>query len=424
MCISLSRYWILAMAVFIALVFLAVVIIIPVLFLVPRMPEFAVSSACVTGFNLSSAQQQQLSASFDLNLTVHSPNRLKRIYYERVTASVVYASDILSENTLAPFDQGKGETTVLRVRLASLGEYVNSDVARGIESDRGRGDGAVGFNGKGIAWPNRLRHSIHLSLHSCVLSDFSMSSSAGNPKAAVVTGYPVSGSNGAPPRRPFYPPPADAPPSRYETFFERRRRRRLMALGVVICLVLIAVVLLAGIIFSLIPDPRTPEFAVSSACVTGFNLSAQQQQLSASFDLNLTVHNPSHEVRIYYEHVTASVLYASDILSENTLAPFYQGTGETTVLRVRLVALGEYVNSNVVRGIESDRGRGDGAVGFNVRVLSLYRFRSWFLSTSWSTLSVYCDDVLIGFGNGTNAATTGYLLGSAPKKCVCDSRRC
>ncbi|XP_042436880.1 NDR1/HIN1-like protein 10 [Zingiber officinale] len=130
------------MAVFIALVFLAVVIIIPVLFLVPRMPEFAVSSACVTGFNLSSAQQQQLSASFDLNLTVHSPNRLKRIYYERVTASVVYASDILSENTLAPFDQGKGETTVLRVRLASLGEYVNSDVARGIESDRGRGDGA------------------------------------------------------------------------------------------------------------------------------------------------------------------------------------------------------------------------------------------------------------------------------------------
>ncbi|XP_042435343.1 NDR1/HIN1-like protein 2 [Zingiber officinale] len=247
-----------------------------------------------------------------------------------------------------------------------------------------------------------------------------MSSSAGNPKAAVVTGYPVSGSNGAPPRRPFYPPPADAPPSRYETFFERRRRRRLMALGVVICLVLFA-----GIIFSLIPDPRTPEFAVSSACVTGFNLSAQQQQLSASFDLNLTVHSLNRDMRIYYEHVTASVLYAFDILSENTLAPFYQGKGETTVLRVRLVALGEYVNSNVVRGIESDRGRGDGAVGFNVRVLSLYRFRSWFLSTSWSTLSVYCDDVLIGFGNGTNAATTGYLLGSAPKKClaISDSRR-
>ncbi|KAG6478331.1 hypothetical protein ZIOFF_061768 [Zingiber officinale] len=145
-CIFLSRYWILAMAVIMALVILAVFIIIPVLFLVPRMPEFAVSSACVTGFNLSSAQQQQLSASFDLNLTVHSPNRLMRIYYERVTASVLYASDILSENPLAPFDQGKGETTVLRFRLAVVGEYVNSDVARGIESDRGRGDGAVGFN--------------------------------------------------------------------------------------------------------------------------------------------------------------------------------------------------------------------------------------------------------------------------------------
>ncbi|XP_042440255.1 NDR1/HIN1-like protein 2 [Zingiber officinale] len=252
-----------------------------------------------------------------------------------------------------------------------------------------------------------------------------MSSSAGNPKAAVVTGYPVSGSNGAPPRRPFYPPPADAPPTRYETFFERHRRSCIMALEVFICLVLFAVVIFVVVISNLIPDPRTPEFAVSSACVTGFNLSAQQQQLSASFDLNLTVHSLNRDMRIYYEHVTASVLYASDILSENTLAPFYQGKGETSVLRVRLVALGEYVNSNVVRGIESDRGRGDGAVGFNVRVLSLYRFRSWLLNTSWYTLSVYCDDVLIGFGNGTNAATTGYLLGSAPKKClaISDSRR-
>ncbi|KAG6475503.1 hypothetical protein ZIOFF_064725 [Zingiber officinale] len=241
-----------------------------------------------------------------------------------------------------------------------------------------------------------------------------MSSYAGNPETAVVTGYPVSGSNGAPPPRPFYPPPpspppADAAPSRFETFLDSQY-------FLIAWVVFIYLVVLYAVIIAFVLDPRIPEFTVSSACVTGFNLSAQQQQLSASFDLNLTVHSPNREMRIYYEHVTASVLYASDILSENTLAPFYQGTGETTVLRVRLAALGKYVNSDVVRGIESDRGQGDGTVGFNLRVLSLFRFRSWSESTSWSTLSVYCDDVLIGFGNGT--ATTGCLLGSAPKKCV------
>lgn len=253
-----------------------------------------------------------------------------------------------------------------------------------------------------------------------------MSSSAGNPKPAVVTGYPAPGSgsaysysappppsyypNGAPPPPPFYPPPpAYAPPPRYNTTF----LRRLLSIAVAVFILLGLLVLIIWLVLR----PRLPEFAVSSATVTGFNLSAQQQQLSASFDLNLTVYNPNHKMRINYERVTASVLYASDILSENSLAPFYQGTGETTVLRARLSAPGEYVDSDVVTGIESDRGRGDGAVRFRVRVLSWVRFRSGAWRTRWHTLRVYCDDVRIGFRTGTNS-TTGYLLGSAPKKCV------
>ncbi|KAG6478029.1 hypothetical protein ZIOFF_061461 [Zingiber officinale] len=196
--------------------------------------------------------------------------------------------------------------------------------------------------------------------------------------------------------------------SRLSTFFESRLFLILVGVFVLLGLLLIA-------IRHLVFGDRDPEFAVSSACVTGFNLSAQQQQLFASFDLNLTVHSPNRWSRIYYENGIASMLYASYILSEKTLAPFDQGTGKTTVIRVRLAVLGKYINSDVVRGIESDRGRGDGAVGFNVRVFAMIRFLS---GTRWSPLRVNCNDVLIGFGNGTNEATTGYLLGSAPKKCV------
>ncbi|KAG6478028.1 hypothetical protein ZIOFF_061460 [Zingiber officinale] len=249
------------------------------------------------------------------------------------------------------------------------------------------------------------------------------------------------------------PPPAYAPPSCYETFenrlstfesrlctffenrlstffesrlctfFENRlstffESRLCTFLESRLVLIPVGGFVLLGLLFAAIFGVRDPEFAVSSACVTGFNLSAQQQQLSASFDLNLTVHSPNRWSRIFYEHGIASMLYASYILSEKTLAPFDQGAGETTVIRVRLAVLGKYINSDVVRGIESDRGRGDGAVGFNVRVFSVIRFQS---GTRWSPLSVNCNDVLIGFGNGTNEATTGYLLGSAPKKCVVTS---
>ncbi|XP_074566163.1 uncharacterized protein LOC141822730 [Curcuma longa] len=238
-----------------------------------------------------------------------------------------------------------------------------------------------------------------------------MSSTADDPNPVVVTGYPAPAfrSNVAPLLPPFNPPPppsAYAPPPRDDDTFV------LIALAVIVLLCMLTVPIVHHVL-----RPRIPEFAVSSACVTGFILSAQQQQLSASFDLNLTVHSPNRD-RIYYEHVTASVLYASDILSERSLASFSQGKGETTVLRARLAVLGrKYVNSDVVRGIESDRGRGDGAVGFNVRVFSWVRFPGA-LGTSWYTLSVHCDGVLISFRNGTNAATTGCLLGSAPKKCV------
>ncbi|URE38653.1 Late embryogenesis abundant protein [Musa troglodytarum] len=258
-----------------------------------------------------------------------------------------------------------------------------------------------------------------------------MISSAGEPKT-VVTGYPAAtaGSsypypapppasyypNGHPPPPPpqplYYPTayPAAAPPPRYNTAF----LRRLLSIAVALFLLFGLVTLIVWLVLR----PRLPEFTVSSATVSGFNFSTSQQLLSADFDLNLTVHNPNSKMGIYYDHVTAVVLYDSDALVETSLAPFYQAKGAATALRARLVAVGMYVDSNIVKGINSDRGRGDGAVHFQVRVSAWVRFKPGAWKTRWHMMRVYCDDVPIGLRNGTSAAATGYLVGSTPKKCV------
>ncbi|WOL15542.1 hypothetical protein Cni_G24323 [Canna indica] len=288
---------------------------------------------------------------------------------------------------------------------------------------------------------NRLKQSIgnrSAQLHSLpFFANFpvaAMSSSASDPKP-IATGYPAPAAgaaypyhappppsyyhNGAPPPpQPHYYPPAYAaapPPPRYNTTF--LRRLLLVAVSFFILLGLIV------LIIWLVLRPRLPEVSVSSFSISGFNLSASQPQspqLSGNFDLNLTVHNPNGKMGIYYDRVTAAVLYGSDTLSETFLAPFYQWKGETTALPARLVAAGEYVDSDVVKGINSERGRGDGAVSFHVRVLAWVRFRSGAWRTRWHVLRIYCDNVPIGFRNGSTAATTGSLVGSTPKKCVSD----
>ncbi|WOL11870.1 hypothetical protein Cni_G20634 [Canna indica] len=254
-----------------------------------------------------------------------------------------------------------------------------------------------------------------------------MSSSIGSPKPPLATGYPAPPAGAAypypapppqsyypsgapPPPNPHYYPPAYAPPPpRYNAVF----LRRLLSIVVPLFVLFFVVVLIIWLALR----PRLPEVSVSSAAVSGFNLSAlQQQQLFADFDLNFTIHNPNVKMGIYYDRLTAFVLYGSDTISETSLAPFYQAKGDTTAVRARLVAAGGYVDSDVVKGINSDRG--DGAVGFNIRVWAWVRFRSGAWRTRWHVLEVYCDDVMIGFKNGTNAAAAGYLVGSTPKNCV------
>ncbi|WOL17720.1 hypothetical protein Cni_G26513 [Canna indica] len=176
-------------------------------------------------------------------------------------------------------------------------------------------------------------------------------------------------------------------------------RRFLVAITVAFFLVITFSVVLWIVI-----RPRAPVFSVSSAAISGFNLSGQSDdhpQLSSSFKISISVFNPNKKTAISYNQVMAAVAYGGYVLAETTLPPFYQEKGNLTTLPATMVAADVYVSSGSAKRILGDRANGN-AVGFQVMMegWALYRTKVW---TTRSWMRVYCGDVRVAFANKTAA---------------------
>ncbi|XP_072950687.1 NDR1/HIN1-like protein 10 [Typha angustifolia] len=256
-------------------------------------------------------------------------------------------------------------------------------------------------------------------------------SSTSDPKPPIVTGYPAHNGGAAtsasgvaypypapPPHAapyypvsappPYYPPPPPPYGNRNTAFL-----RRLLAFAVAFFLILGAATLLLWLILR----PRLPQFSVSSASVSSFNLSSASSLLSADFDLTLTARNPNKKLGVHYDSISARIFYRGDSIAETYLPPFYQSKRNVSTVHARLVAMGEYVGADAVKGIESDRGNGNGVVRFQFRVFSWVVFNSGGWRTRRHAMRVSCDDVSIGFNS--SKAMAGSMTG-APKQCRVD----
>ncbi|CAA7404440.1 unnamed protein product [Spirodela intermedia] len=132
-------------------VFLIIAIVTFILWLVLRfrLPEVAVSAASVSSFNVSNSQQ--VTGNFNLTFMVRNRNQKMGIFYDRVQAAVFYGSDSISETSLPPFYQGKGNSTAVPARFAAVSAYVDPDVASSILKERSNG-GVVNFHVRIMAW--------------------------------------------------------------------------------------------------------------------------------------------------------------------------------------------------------------------------------------------------------------------------------
>ncbi|KAI4348893.1 hypothetical protein L6164_009559 [Bauhinia variegata] len=186
------------------------------------------------------------------------------------------------------------------------------------------------------------------------------------------------------------------PPSRHSTLF----CRLLTAAAVVFAIV--------GLIFFitwLVLKPRLPHFRVESATVTSLN--ATGAELTARWDITLSIRNPNRKLAIYYDSLDAKVSYGDyGGLATTHLPPFIQETQNETRVRAQLSVIDEYVDNDVVKDIAAERAVG--SVKFGVTVLAWIRFRTGVWRTRDHVLRVYCDPINISFSNNNG---TGSLMG-------------
>ncbi|KAL5976495.1 hypothetical protein ACLOJK_020828 [Asimina triloba] len=113
----------------------------------PHLPRFSVVAATLSNFNLSSSH---LTADWNISISARNPNSKMGVYYDRVEASIFYGREMLSSTSLDPFYQGKHNVTTIDAEFASVSEYVDGDVSRGLTDDQSR-HGFVKFHVRLIA---------------------------------------------------------------------------------------------------------------------------------------------------------------------------------------------------------------------------------------------------------------------------------
>lgn len=153
------------------------------------------------------------------------------------------------------------------------------------------------------------------------------------PTAPLVTRDSTNSENGDPSEQ--YPPFRRTMPVSYSKPPKKRScfRKCLCWTLVVIIVQILLIGATVGILF-LAFQPKLPKYSVDSIRISQFNLS-NDNSLSATFDVGITMRNPNKKIGIYYESGSnLSVYYTGTKLCEGSLPKFYQGHRNTTVLDV------------------------------------------------------------------------------------------
>ncbi|RWW88923.1 hypothetical protein BHE74_00002174 [Ensete ventricosum] len=106
----------------------------------PSLLRCSVDKAHLQGFNITN---NALSATFNLTLDLHNPNRKVVAYYDRVEVAVWYDGQMLALNEVAPFYQPRRDVRMLKVDLLARSMPLLSSVATSLKQDRSAGEAAV-----------------------------------------------------------------------------------------------------------------------------------------------------------------------------------------------------------------------------------------------------------------------------------------
>lgn len=223
---------------------------------------------------------------------------------------------------------------------------------------------------------------------------------------------------------PGYPPPhgynqypyAQAPPAQYydnQGYGSSSQPDRCSGFvrGVVAAMIILIVLsCISSLITWAVLRPQIPVFHVDKMSVSNFNTTSTP--FTATWDTNLTVENPNHKLRVYFDRILGATFYKEeDSLGTSWINPIFMDTKTNATLHAVISTNGSAEHAVpiwVAQEMGKERGTGGGgSVSFELR------FRVWatFKSGSWWTrnlvMKVSCENLKIDFvgasGNGALA---------------------
>ncbi|OMO68580.1 Late embryogenesis abundant protein, LEA-14 [Corchorus olitorius] len=172
-------------------------------------------------------------------------------------------------------------------------------------------------------------------------------------------------------------------------------------------IIIVILICLSSLLTWAILRPQTPVFHVDNMSVTNFNTSTP---FTATWNTNISVQNPNHKLRVYFDRIMVVVLYdEEDMLGDTWLNPILMETKTNTTVNAVIAVNGSAENAVpiwVSQEMSKDR-RELGAVIFSLR------FRIWatFKSGNWWTRSlvmkVSCEDLKVKFDASSGALEPG-----------------
>ena len=151
----------------------------------------------------------------------------------------------------------------------------------------------------------------------------------------------------------------------------------------------------------LVYRPQKPRFAIVGVAVFNLNNTSPPPFLSTTMQFSIITTNPNKRVSIFYNHLSVSVLYHNQMITQPVMMPpLFQGQHSTIQLAPILGGGGAVpVSPEVCYGLGMEAAYG--TVGLRLVVLGKLRWKAGAITTGHYGIYVTCDVLLRlskGFG--------------------------
>jgi hypothetical protein len=178
------------------------------------------------------------------------------------------------------------------------------------------------------------------------------------------------------------------------------------------CLIILVPIVLILTYINLLLDviPLSPSFVVESEGSLN-SLTVNGTQLTAEFNISVSVHNFKSYSRIYYDAVSVEIFYRGEgvVLTKSSLPSFTTDSDKESAIHLMLSVNKSDDFGGAASGIA--RSRKDGTVEFGLIVKYLFKYKNRWAQSDWTSTKEVCNPLKFAVSpNDYNTTTPGILV--------------